>query len=155
MILAIEAETTVARAPADVYRYLAAIQNLPAWVADIRTAEPLDGAATTAIVGGAFQVRLAQAPITATIRWTAVEAGRTLAWEGNRISVGIAAVVPRGRIDLEPSGTGTRVRAWIEPELSETLRLARRFIARELREGRDADLRRLRERLEAAGESTA
>jgi uncharacterized protein YndB with AHSA1/START domain len=105
----VESELTIGASPDAVFAFVAELDNLPTWQADVLSAEQTTsgptGVGTTARVLRELMGQRMAVDVTV----TAFDQGRRLAFEGAAAGLSVAAAM-----DLAPAGDGTLVRASTE-----------------------------------------
>ena len=143
----VEAETTVAQAPDEVFEYIAHAEYLPEYVDDFESVrqvsdgEPALGTQYTYTMKRGAEGRF---------EWTRFEPTGHLAWHGPKVKVGPGSMEPSGSWYLSPEGGSTRVRLVMAPKPGGLFKLLAPFLAAGMRKGNQAALERLKQRLEQA-----
>jgi uncharacterized protein YndB with AHSA1/START domain len=143
----VEAETTIARSPADVFAYLARAEDLPKyvdefdWVKQQSEGEPA--------LGTEYSYRMKRGA-EGTFDWTEFQPGSRLAWHGPPAKAGPGSMEPSGWWELSPEGDGTRVKLVMTPKPGGLFKLMAPFMAGGMRKGNARALERLKSQLEAS-----
>lgn len=147
MGVSVELEIEIHRPRADVFDFLARGENLPRWMSEFESLEQLSDGEPG--LGTVYRYRLRRPPRRSTIEWTEFERERRIAFAGPKISAGLGSLAPAGSLTLEElTGSVTRVRAVYAPRPGGVMRLLEPLVAASIRNGRRADLERLKEVLE-------
>jgi uncharacterized protein YndB with AHSA1/START domain len=143
----VEAETTIARSPADVFAYLARAEDLPKyvdefdWVKQQSEGEPA--------LGTEYSYRMKRGA-EGTFDWTEFQPGSRLAWHGPPAKAGPGSMEPSGWWELSPEGEGTRVKLVMTPKPGGLFKLMAPFMAGGMRKGNARALERLKAQLEGS-----
>ena len=149
MAIKVETEIEIARPPEEVFEYLADGEKLSEWMRDFESVEKdSDGPIGK---GTKYRYRLSRPDKVSTFEYVEYEPGRLAAWAGPPVKTGPGGLAPRGRLELEPSGEGTRVRAVFEPEPHGFMKAMQPVVTYTLRKDSTRDLERLKEILEGGG----
>ena len=142
----IESQITIARPPADVFRYLAHAEYLPEYVQDFASVRQVSEGAPEA--GTEYGYTMARGDAEGTFQWTRFEPDTALAWHGPSVRAALGRMEPAGWWQLSPEAGGTRVTLVMAPKPGGLLRLLAPFLAAGMRKGNDRALERLKQRLE-------
>jgi uncharacterized protein YndB with AHSA1/START domain len=143
----VEAETTVARPPAEVFDYLAHAEHLPeyvsefAWVKQDSGGEPAHGTR--------YSYEMARGQASGTFDWTEFQPPSRLAWHGPPAKAGPGSLEPAGWWELSDEGAGTHVKLVMEPKPGGLFKLMAPFMSRSMRKGKAQALERLKQQLES------
>jgi uncharacterized protein YndB with AHSA1/START domain len=148
----IEAQTTVARQPAEVFDYLAHAEYLPEYVTDFATVSQVSEGEPR--VGTQYSYRMARGQAEGTFEWTRFEPDSQLAWHGPAAHVGLGSMQPAGWWELAPEAGGTRVKLVMAPKPAGLLKLLAPLLAAGMRSGNAKALERLKQRLEGGTAAT-
>ena len=144
----VEAETTVARPPSDVFGYLARAERLPEyvtefdWVKQASSGEPGRGTEYSYEMERGAE---------GTFEWTEFEPHSRLAWHGPPAKAGPGSMEPSGWWELSEEGEGTRVKLVMTPRPGGLFKLMAPLMSMGMRKGNAKALERLKQHLEAGG----
>ena len=141
----VESETTVAKAPAEVFDYIAHAEYLPEYVTDFDSVRQV-GEGQPAL-GTQYSYTMKRGA-EGTFEWTSFEPTAHLAWHGPRVKAGPGSMEPAGWWDLSAQGESTRVKLVMAPEPGGLFKLLAPFLAAGMRKGNDRALDRLKQQLE-------
>jgi uncharacterized protein YndB with AHSA1/START domain len=147
----IESEITIARAPADVFAYIARAEELPEYVTDFETVNQ-DSEGEPG-VGTRYSYKMKRGA-QGTFEWTEFEPTSRLAWHGPAVKAGPGSMEPAGSWELRAEGDGTRVKLVMAPTPGGLFKLLAPFMAAGMRKGNAGALERLKQQLESAAPST-
>lgn len=145
----VESETTIQRAPGEVFDYIIQAERLPeyvtefAWVKQESPGPPARG--TT------YSYKMARGQAEGTFEWTEFERPSRLAWHGPPAKAGPGTMEPAGRWELSEAGSGTRVKLIMSPTPGGLFKVIAPMMSRSMRKGNERALSRLKQRLEGAG----
>jgi|SRR5947209_4463503 len=142
----VESETTVARPPADVFRYIARGELLPEYVTDFESVSQLGEGDPSLGTQYSYKMRRGAE---GTFEWTRFEEPGHLAWHGPRVKAGPGSMEPAGSWEITPEGDGARVKLVMAPEPGGLFKLLAPFLAAGMRKGNQQALERLKQRVES------
>jgi uncharacterized protein YndB with AHSA1/START domain len=143
----IEAETTIARSPSEVFDHLARAEHLPeyvtqfAWVKQVSPGEPA--------VGTQYSYKMGRGQAEGTFEWTEFEPPSKLAWHGPPAKAGPGSMEPAGSWELTGEGSGTRVRLVMTPKPGGLFKLFAPLMSGGMRKGNADALAKLKRQLES------
>ncbi len=133
----------IARAPEDVFAYLANVSNLPAWQSGVRSAELVDGGEPAAGARLVESRTLLGKELRTTLEISECEPPRVFALRA------VAGPAPFDvRHELEPAGPGTSLRVAVEGDPAFLPGFASGLVARRLEKQMRDDFERLKQILE-------
>jgi uncharacterized protein YndB with AHSA1/START domain len=142
----VEAETTIDRAPAEVFEYLAHAEYMPEYVTDFATVRQLsDGEPAQ---GTQYSYRMQRGSTDGSFEWTEFTPDSHLAWHGPKVKAGPGSMEPAGWWDLSAKGEATRVKLVMAPKPGGLFKVLAPFLAAGIRKGNEQALERLKQRLE-------
>lgn len=142
----LEAETTIARSPGEVFDHLARAEHLPdyvtqfAWVKQLSAGEPGPGTQ--------YSYKMARGQAEGTFEWTEFNRPSRLAWHGPPANAGPGSMEPAGHWELSDAGQATRVRLVMQPKPGGLFKLLAPLMSGSMRKGNAAALERLKSQLE-------
>jgi uncharacterized protein YndB with AHSA1/START domain len=141
----VEAETTIARPPAEVFHYLAHGERLPEYVTDFESVE--QASAGEPALGTEYRYKMKRGA-EGTFRWTDFQSPSRLAWAGPPAKAGPGSVEPSGWWELsDADGGGTRVKLVMTPKPGGLFKLMAPLMARSIRKGNPKALALLKQKL--------
>lgn len=143
----IEAETVVARPPADVFAYVADGEKLPDYVTDFPWVRKQSEGEPTR--GATYSYKMKRGA-EGTFEWTDFSPHARLAWHGPPAKAGPGSMEPSGSWEFTPEGAGTRVRFVMTPEPGGLFKLMAPLMSIGMRRSAGQSLERLKQRLEGS-----
>src|SRR5438067_1615447 len=143
----VESETTVAKAPTEVFDYIAHAEYLPEYVNDFESVQQISEGEPS--LGTQYSYRMRRGA-EGTFEWTRFEPAGHLAWNGPRVKAGPGSMEPSGWWDISGEGGSTRVKLVMAPKPGGVFKLLAPFLAAGMRKGNERALGRLKQRLEQA-----
>lgn len=141
----VEAETTIARPPAEVFDYLAHGERLPEYVTDFESVE--QASAGEPALGTEYRYKMKRGA-EGTFKWTEFQSPSRLAWAGPPAKAGPGSMEPSGWWELsDADGTGTRVKLVMTPKPGGLFKLMAPLLARSIRKGNPKALALLKQKL--------
>lgn len=141
----VEAETTIARPPAEVFDYLAHGERLPEYVTDFERVEQSTPGEPALGTEYAYKMKRGAE---GTFKWTEFQSPSKLAWHGPPAKAGPGSMEPSGRWALsDADGGSTRVKLVMTPKPGGLFKLMAPLMARSIRKGNPKALELLRQKL--------
>jgi uncharacterized protein YndB with AHSA1/START domain len=141
----VEAETTIARPPAEVFDYLAHGERLPEYVTDFESVE--QASAGEPALGTEYRYKMKRGA-GGTFEWVEFESPSKLAWRGPPAKAGPGSMEPSGWWELSDADAGaTRVKLVMTPKPGGLFKLMSPLLARSIRKGNPKALELLKQRL--------
>ena len=141
----VEAETTIARPPAEVFDYLAHGERLPEYVTDFESVE--QASAGEPALGTEYRYKMKRGA-QGTFEWTEFQSPSRLAWRGPPVKQGPGSMEPSGWWELSDEGAGTRVKFVMTPKPGGLFKLIAPLMSMAMRRNNQMALERLKQRLE-------
>ena len=142
----VEAETTIARQPSEVFNYLAHAERLPEYVTEFERVEQSSPGEPG--LGTTYSYKMKRGA-EGTFEWTEFESPSRLAWHGPPAKAGPGSMEPSGWWELSEDGGGTRVKLVMTPKPGGLFKLMAPIMAMGMRKGNAKALHLLKERLTA------
>jgi uncharacterized protein YndB with AHSA1/START domain len=143
----VEAETSIARPPADVFAYLARAEELPRYVEDFDWVKKVSDGEPS--LGTQYSYKMKRGA-EGTFEWTEFQPDSRLAWHGPPAKAGPGSMEPSGWWELSAEGQGTRVKLVMTPEPGGLFKLMAPLMAGSMRKGNAKALGLLKQQLEGA-----
>jgi uncharacterized protein YndB with AHSA1/START domain len=143
----VEAETSIARSPSEVFAYLARAQELPRYVEDFESVRQESGGEPA--LGTTYSYKMKRGA-EGTFEWTEFQPGSRLAWHGPAVKAGPGSMEPSGWWELSEEGGGTHVKLAMTPKPGGLFKLMSPLMARGMRKGNARALELLKQQLEGA-----
>jgi uncharacterized protein YndB with AHSA1/START domain len=141
----VEAETTIARPPAEVFDYLAHGERLPEYVTDFESVE--QASAGEPALGTEYRYKMKRGA-EGTFKWTDFQSPSRLAWAGPPAKAGPGSMEPSGWWELsDADGGGTHVKLVMTPKPGGLFKLMAPLMARSIRKGNPKALALLKQKL--------
>jgi uncharacterized protein YndB with AHSA1/START domain len=141
----VEAETTIARPPADVFDYLAHGERLPEFVTDFESVN--QSSPGEPALGTEYSYKMKRGA-EGTFKWTEFQSPSRLAWHGPPAKAGPGTMEPSGWWELtDAGGGGTHVKLVMTPKPGGMFKLMAPFMAMGMRKGNAKALDLLNQRL--------
>ena len=140
----VEAETTIARPPAEVFDYLAHGERLPEYVTDFENVE--QSSPGEPALGTEYRYKMKRGA-EGTFQWTEFQSPSRLAWQGPPAKAGPGPMEPSGWWELSDADGGTRVKLVMTPKPGGMFKLMAPFMAMGMRKGNAKALDLLNQRL--------
>jgi uncharacterized protein YndB with AHSA1/START domain len=147
----VEAEITIAKAPQEVFDYIAHAEYLPEYVTDFASVEKVSEGDPA--VGTHYSYKMKRGA-EGTFEWTRFEPTSRLDWTGPAAKAGPGTMEPAGWWELSPTGEGTHVKLVMAPTPGGLFKLLSPFMAAGMRKGNAQALERLKQRLEQGSHSS-
>jgi uncharacterized protein YndB with AHSA1/START domain len=143
----VEAETSIARSPDEVFAYLARAEQLPQYVQDFDwVRQESEGGPA---LGTRYSYKMKRGA-EGTFEWTEFQPDSRLAWRGPPTKAGPGSMEPSGWWELSREDGGTRVKLVMTPKPGGLFKLMAPLMAGGMRKGNAKALELLKQRLEAA-----
>jgi uncharacterized protein YndB with AHSA1/START domain len=141
----VERDVSIARPPAEVFRFIADVRNDPSWHTDVRE---VTSSTETVGVGTVFTVKVkpSMGVSEGTMTVSRLEPDRLIEFRGR-----MGKMTPTVTNICEPDGQGTRVTRRVELEPPGIMRVMTPMIKRVIGKGNAGFLANLKRRLEGAG----
>jgi uncharacterized protein YndB with AHSA1/START domain len=147
MAIDIAESVEIGRPPEEVFDYLAHAENMPLWMAEFESVEQVS--AGPPAKGTTYQYKMAtRGKAESTFEWSEFDPARKLAWHGERVSTGPGSLEPSGEWVLEEHGGSTRLTMRMKPKTGGLMTLMSPLMARSIRKGAPANMKRLKDALE-------
>jgi uncharacterized protein YndB with AHSA1/START domain len=143
----VEAETSIARPPADVFAYLARAESLPRYVEDFDWVKQESEGEPA--LGTTYSYKMKRGA-EGTFEWTEFQPASRLAWRGPPAKAGPGSMEPSGWWELSQEGQGTRVKLVMTPKPGGLFKLMAPLMAAGMRKGNVKALGLLKAQLEGA-----
>ncbi len=143
----VEAETTVARPPGEVFDYLAHAEYLPEYVVDFESVEQVGEGEPR--LGTKYSYRMKRGDTDGSFEWTRFEPTGHLEWRGPRVKPGPGSMEPAGWWEISPAGEGTRIKLVMAPSPGGLFKVLAPFLSAGMRKGNEQALERLKQKLES------
>jgi uncharacterized protein YndB with AHSA1/START domain len=140
----VEAETTIARPPAEVFDYLAHGERLPEYVTDFESVE--QASAGEPALGTEYRYKMKRGA-QGTFEWTEFQSPSRLAWRGPPVKQGPGSMEPSGWWELSDADGGTHVKLVMTPRPGGMFKLMAPLMAMGMRKGNTKALDLLNQRL--------
>lgn len=150
-MIAFESTETIARPAREIWEYASDIARHPAWM-NVTSARIVSGTATEVGARAVEGMRFGSKPMDLELEVVTAEAGRRIGWR----VVGRGPLRGEVTLQLEALGPDSTRATWLGSfGLSGLWRLVEPFMAREMRDGEAAELRRLKSILESRADQPA
>ena len=143
----VEAETSIARAPSDVFAYLARAEELPRYVEDFESVR--QESSGDPALGTTYSYKMKRGA-EGTFEWTEFQPDSRLSWHGPAVKAGPGSMGPSGWWELSEEGGGTHVKLVMTPKPGGLFKLMSPFMASGMRKGNARALELLKQQLEGA-----
>jgi uncharacterized protein YndB with AHSA1/START domain len=140
----VEAETTIARPPAEIFDYLAHGERLPEYVTDFESVQQSTPGEPTLGTEYAYKMKRGAE---GTFKWTEFQSPSRLAWGGPPAKAGPGSMEPSGWWELSDADGGTHVKLVMTPKPGGLFKLMAPLLARSIRKGNPKALELLRQKV--------
>lgn len=143
----VESQIVIARAPQEVFDYIAHAEYLPEYVEDFASVSQVEGGEPGR--GARYTYTMKRGGAEGSFEWTEFQPARRLAWQGPAVKAGPGSMKPAGEWDISASGEGSTVTLVMAPAPGGLFKLLAPFLAAGIRKGNEQALARLKQRLES------